>query len=267
MATKKKPLERKRILNILPSRDTEKDWTIATAEHSYALKAEKLPVRVDLRESWWGINDQGSTGSCVGWALADSVLRWHFVKSGKLSKNKLMSVRFIWMASKELDEFTNRPTTFIEEAGTSLKAALDVARKYGSVLDQNLPFSTPKLSQEEEGVFYSRASEFKIRAYYNLHGGDRILNWKKWLSGNGPVFTALNVDATWYDALKTKGKLDKYRKPAYGGHAVAIVGYTNDRFIIRNSWGTTQWGDLGFGYASLAYAEAAFTESYGVSLF
>jgi C1A family cysteine protease len=47
---------------------------------------------------------------------------------------------------------------------------------------------------------------------------------------------------------------------------VALVGYTPDRFIVRNSWGTTGWGDQGFGYASLAYAQDAFTEAYGVSL-
>ena len=46
---------------------------------------------------------------------------------------------------------------------------------------------------------------------------------------------------------------------------MALVGYTPDRFIVRNSWGTP-WGDKGFGYASSAYAQAAFTESYGVAL-
>ena len=51
-----------------------------------------------------------------------------------------------------------------------------------------------------------------------------------------------------------------------GGHAVTVVGYTSDRFIIRNSWGTG-WGDDGFGYASEAYINAAFfPESYGVTL-
>lgn len=42
---------------------------------------------------------------------------------------------------------------------------------------------------------------------------------------------------------------------------VALVGYTSDRFIVRNSW-----GDKGFGYASIAYAQAAFTEAYGVTV-
>jgi C1A family cysteine protease len=45
---------------------------------------------------------------------------------------------------------------------------------------------------------------------------------------------------------------------------VALVGYTPEGFIVRNSWGV-EWGDCGFGYASNAYA-GAFTEAYGVTL-
>jgi C1A family cysteine protease len=43
------------------------------------------------------------------------------------------------------------------------------------------------------------------------------------------------------------------------------VGYTQDRFIVRNSWGLS-WGDKGYGYASLAYTKAAFTEAYGIKI-
>jgi C1A family cysteine protease len=47
---------------------------------------------------------------------------------------------------------------------------------------------------------------------------------------------------------------------------VALVGYTPDHLVVRNSWGTTKWGDKGFGYASYRYAEDAFTEAYGVTV-
>jgi C1A family cysteine protease len=47
---------------------------------------------------------------------------------------------------------------------------------------------------------------------------------------------------------------------------VALVGYTDSGFIVRNSWGTSAWGDRGFGYASNAYAKEAFDEAYGVTL-
>ena len=78
-----------------------------------------LPKSKDLRETWWKVGDQGSTGSCVGWATADALLRWHFVKAGRIKNTETLSKRFIWMASKETDEFTSSPTTFIENAGTA----------------------------------------------------------------------------------------------------------------------------------------------------
>src|SRR5215212_9819703 len=93
----------KRILNCLPSQDTQKDWTIDNALEAGVLAAAPLPASVDLREAWWQIGDQGSTGACVGWATADAVLRWHFVKAGRLAQNELLSPRFIWMAAKETD--------------------------------------------------------------------------------------------------------------------------------------------------------------------
>jgi C1A family cysteine protease len=72
----------------------------------------------------------------------------------------------------------------------------------------------------------------------------------------------LDVDSTWDNAKQTKGKLDEYKPETIrGGHAIALVGYTPDAFIVRNSWGTTAWGDQGFGYASSTYAQTAFTES------
>jgi C1A family cysteine protease len=278
-ATKQKPPKQKtakadrdlsmrqtRICNLLPSRDTDKDWRFADAMAAGLLTAKALPKSVDLRQSWWGANNQGGTGSCVGWACADGVLRAHLVEAGKLSEQQLLSPRFVWMASKETDAYNVRPQTFIEEAGTTLKAAMDVIRKYGCVLEEDLPFAidTHMYKGPERG-FYAKASTRKAANYFNL--ALNFNEWKSWLANHGPILAGLNVDDTWDDAAKTQGKLDKYKaKTAYGGHAVAIVGYSGDRFIIRNSWGTS-WGDQGFAYASTDYVKAAFfEESYGITL-
>lgn len=37
------------------------------------------------------------------------------------------------------------------------------------------------------------------------------------------------------------------------GHAVAIVGYDANGFLIKNSWGTDKWGDKGYGWVSFDY--------------
>ena len=211
-----------RILNCEPSRETEDDWRIDAASASGILTRTTLPDTFDLRESWWKIGDQGRSGSCVGWATGDSVIRWHLVNSDRLAKKRLISVRYIWMAAKETDEFTSRPTSFIETDGTSLKAALDVARKYGVVTDEVLGF-------------------------------------------NGKM-TRLNVDETWMNATATAGQLTTYKpETVQGGHAVALVGYRPNEFIVRNSWGKA-WGDKGFAYAADGYALEAFTEAYGITI-
>jgi hypothetical protein len=254
-----------RILNCIPSRETQNDWRFENAMAAGILAAQPIPAAKDLRERWWAINDQGATGSCVGWATADSVLRWHFVKAGRLTTSQLLSPRFIWMAAKETDEFTVRPTTFIESDGTSLKAALDVARSYGCVDDTVLPFGTGKLYGDKVETFYAIAAQLKIASYINL--GRDLANWRHWIATKGPILTRLECDNVWMNATDTSGKLDIYDPmSANGGHAVALVGYDPNRFIVRNSWGSTQWGDKGFGYASNAYAAAAFTEAYGVNV-
>jgi C1A family cysteine protease len=262
---KRRPKRVKRILNVVPSRETERDWQIEQADAALRVTRAAVPASKDLREDWWRVGDQGTTGSCVGWATADALLRWHFVKSGRIGQGDTLSKRFIWMASKETDEFMNSPTTFIENAGTSLKAALDVARRYGAVKETVLPFSGTRLYGGKPETFYALAAQLKVQAYFNLSldRGSSIDAWRRWLATRGPILTRLDVDATWDD---TTGNLDVYQpKTKHGGHAVALVGYTPDRFIVRNSWGAS-WGDRGFAYASLAYAKDAFTEAYGISV-
>ena len=266
---KRRPKRVKRVLNVVPSHDTERDWLLEQADEAGLLAAPAAPPRSkDLRETWWKVGDQGSTGSCVGWATADALLRWHYVEAARIKQTEPLSTRFIWMASKETDEFSSAPSTFIENAGTSLKAALDVARKFGVVRDSTLPFSGTKLYAGKPETFYAVAAQLKIKSYFNLSfdRGGSVDSWRRWLAANGPILTRLDVDRTWDEASDNAGKLDAYQpRTRRGGHAVAIVGYTPDRFIVRNSWGTG-WGDKGFAHASPAYAQDAFTEAYGVSV-
>jgi len=220
-----------------------------------------LPASKDLRAPWWKIRNQENTGACVGFAAADSVLRWHYVKAQKIAADALTSPRFIWMADKETDTYTAYPTTFLEQDGTEVKQALQVARKFGCVLEKDLPM-TGSLSFLSLPAFYSRAAQLRIASYYNLTRDLKI--WKAWIAFQGPILTRLDVDRTWDNATATQGHLRTYLpNTVRGGHAVALVGYTADYFIVRNSWGTV-WGDKGVGYAHNDYAKKAFTEAYGV---
>jgi papain like protease len=261
--------EAHRICNLVPSHNTEKDWRFehAVEANAIAAPAATLPASVDLRASWWDIGDQESTGSCVGWGSTDGVARYHFVKAGRLAQSAKLSPRCTWMASKETDAFTTRPETFIEGAGTSLKAAVDILRNYGAAPEPLLPFHiATNLYLGNENTFFATVATRRIASYFNLQ--KNLANWRSWLATHGPILVGLNVDATWDNATATHGKLDTFQpNTVRGGHAPAVVGYTSDnRFIVRNSWGTS-WGDQGFAYASEAYINAAFfNESYGVTL-
>lgn len=261
--------EANRICNLVPSRNIESDWGIehAIAADAIAAPPATLPASVDLRAAWWNIGNQENTGSCVGWGSTDGVARYHMVKANKIASPGLLSPRCTWMASKETDQFISRPETFIEGAGTSLKAAMDILRKYGAVPEPLLPFHIQTLMYTgNENTFFATMATCRIASYFNLL--KNLTNWRTWLAAHGPILAGLGVDATWDNATATHGKLDTFQpNTVRGGHAVCIVGYTTDkRFIVRNSWGTA-WGDHGFAYASEAYINAGFfNESYGVTV-
>jgi C1A family cysteine protease len=189
------------------------------------------------------------------------------VQAGRLAKNRLLSPRHVWMASKETDRLTALPETFLEEAGTMTKAAMKVARNFGVALETDLPFHIDTtMYTGSEGTFYTRCAKHRIASYHNLRHD--LTAWKHWLAEQGPILVALLVDSSWDNAGSNGGKIDTFdANTVRGGHAVSVVGYRSDgRFIVRNSWGTT-WGDKGFGYVSPGYIAASFfPEAYGATL-
>lgn len=266
------------VLNCGPSPGTETDWSFEDAVTTQSEAANiltmplqvvggdlsgPLPESIDLRQPWWKIRDQGKTGACVGFATADGVLRWQYTMKKMMRETESPSPRFIWMANKETDDLTRYPTTFIEQAGTSTKLALGIAQKYGCVPEHMLPMDGT-LSKLPANVFFSIAAQFRITAYYNL--GLNLDHWRAWIAHAGPVLTRLDVDTSWKKATAADGKLKAYDdSKQFGGHAVCLVGYTKEHFIVRNSWGS-KWGDKGFAYASNEYTARAFTEAYGAVL-
>ena len=69
--------------------------------------------------------------------------------------------------------------------------------------------------------------------------------------GGLPVYDSFSTDF-WYDSTGT----------IQGGHAIAIVGYNNEGFIIRNSWGKSYGNN---GYAVIPYDDfGSFTEIWTI---
>ena len=83
--------------------------------------------------------------------------------------------------------------------------------------------------------------EAQLRSYFGLHSpGDK---WRHWLAHTGPIIARFEIDKAFNDATAASAVIDAYtEETGYGGHALSIVGYTKNHFIVRNSWGST-WGD------------------------
>jgi len=261
-----------RVLNVGPSPAREDDHTPDAAEAAGHLRAVDPPERVDLRAPWYTVRDQHKTGSCVGWALADSVMWRQLVAAKRLEEGERLSPRFMWMAAKEMrakltevnGEPAWRPTTFLEQGMTDVKSALDVARTYGAALEQELPFDDG-LFPGDIDQFYGSAAQRKITHYYRLDPDDDrtawFLHWRRWMDQHGPVLVVLTVDRAFVDG---EPKLNDYDAgSASFNHAAALVGYTPNGFLIRCSWGEG-WGQGGHAVATERYMAEATLESYGV---
>jgi hypothetical protein len=241
------------------SRETENDYGPEKA----GLGEAPLPDTVDLRQGWHTVSHQGHTASCVGWTVADSVVRWHLVKEGRLPTDQPLSARHVWMAAKETDQREEYPSTFLEQDGTSLKAGLDVVRKFGAVLESELPWNG--LAGGTPETFNRSAKSRRIMAYFNLgddSAEDRTVHfaeWRKWLAQSGPIAVLIALDRHIPTA-----QLDTFDAASVtGSHAAALFGYGPDHFLLRSSWGPG-WGDGGYAKMSLDYAAQAVIESYGV---
>lgn len=90
----------------------------------------------------------------------------------------------------------------------------------------------------------SKAGSMKIRRYAMVGSA---LGLKQALIMNGPCVGAFYVYNTGSKFWKKE-----YGDSFLGGHAISIVGWTKEGFIIRNSWGSS-WGDK--GYTILPYTE------------
>jgi hypothetical protein len=261
-----------RVLNVGPSPAREEDHTPDAAEEAGHLRAVDPRERVDLRADWYTVRDQGKTGSCVGWALADSVMWRQLVAAGRLAPEQRLSPRFMWMAAKEMrakltevkGEPAWRPTTFLEQGMTDVKSALDVARLYGAALEDELPFDDGLFEGPME-QFYESAAQRRVTHYYRLDPDeDRdawLLHWRRWIDQHGPVLVVLTVDKHFVDGLHL---LDDYHPDSASfNHAVALAGYGPNGFLVRCSWGEG-WGQGGYAVATESYLKQATLESYGL---
>ena len=186
----------------------------------YEFKVTKnlsLPFTYSYKKYLPPILNQGEKSICVPCALS-AHLDWNYNvdNNGKIFKENKILLNDIYEARKDKTK----------DNGMQIKEALDYLRKIG---------------------VKSKNGLMKIRNYAKVTSTVAL---KYALIMNGPCIGALRV----YNENKTDfWNRDFTGQDFLGGHAVAIVGYDEKGFIIRNSWGNSYGRG---GYSTISYDEA-----------
>jgi hypothetical protein len=232
-----------RRLDAAPDRVDIRDWF-------YQPRLVSLPDRIINIHRVPMVLDQGNEGACTGFALAAVI---NFLRPRELVRESV-SPRMLYEMARRYDEWPGE-----SYEGSSARGGMKGWVRHGVCLESSWPKNlhgarhlTPERAEEARlipgGAFY-RVAHREVR---DMHSA---------LAEVGILYMTLMVHDGWDDPKDShielqyateSGKITNVSLPvikrkgrADSGHAVAIVGYTEEGFIIQNSWGT-KWGASGF---------------------
>lgn len=208
-------------LNVKPSPIDTRDWVSETVLPSK--RSISAPKTLDLRDQLQRVRDQGNQGSC---AAQTAACMKEYQEKLDVGINEYMSPQFV---------YNNR--SGYPESGMYGRDVMKILRNVGCCTEKSYPYGTIESKDDIGDEVYEEAQKYVIGSYAQVNTVDGL---KVALCTNGPCYVSFPV----YNYSKTFWKPEDGDEME-GGHAVTIVGYNKDGFIIRNSWGTT-WGDKGY---------------------
>ena len=205
--------------------------------------AALLPAAMDLRKEGHepGVFDQGSLGSCASQSAAQ-VLAHVLGDQGEVVK--IFSRLFLYGNARGWAD---------EDTGSTLRDVWKGVAKYGVPYEELWPYDTRQWRiKPPQPVWDAAVHRSEGFAYYRI---DTVAGAKLCLSEGKPFHLGFGV----YRSLYETGPLTNYvvrapdpNEPLEGGHAVACLGYDDDRinpqtgrrgaFLCRNSSGPA-WPD------------------------
>lgn len=200
-------------------------------KHRLRLTSYELPDSLDLRDQMQPVKDQGDCGSCYTFA-AVAVLEFHAGVS--ISEQKLM----------DCSSSTNGPSYGCD--GGWPETLFEYAQLSPVVLEKDQPYTgvNAPCNQTCEG------SAIRVRKFGTIDietDVDSELRIPYILNTYGPVVVAIDVGTTELLMSYDGGFFPGVACGTALDHAVTIVGYTEEYWIVRNSWGV-DWGENGYFY-------------------
>ena len=209
---------------------------------AFAGVAEKDAV--DLRKYCSPVGDQGQTGRCsaFAWTHATEMAR-NIVdnESQQLSPNYTM-LEFQRMQGDAKD------FEYAYSGGDGTVSGPDPGKvmvEHGTCRQELWPDDDSNPTTREEQELQADAERFKLEGVPLPIAIDDV---KKVLSAGSVVHVSMNTGGAFSDVGRD-GVFNAAEAPwgRHGRHAMLIIGYTGNFFILKNSWGT-DWGDQGYCY-------------------
>lgn len=190
----------------------------------------KLPSECDLRKYLNPPRTQGNRPTCAAFASC-AIKEYHEYLDcnyqGYFSPNYVYFYR------------DNSPGE-----GMYLRDVMKVLYNRGIVKESDFPYSSTSEPSAVPDGSDEKAKAFRIKEYALVNTIDGL---KEALITNGPCIISFPV----YDNRPEFWRVDQ-DSTVQGGHAVAVVGFNKNGFILRNSWGRSWNFD---GYAIYPYSE------------
>ncbi len=192
--------------------------------------------------------NQGQQGACTGFGLAASInyqLAQRLRRRPAKVKDRV-SAQMLFQQAKRFDQWAGTKYDY-----SSARGAMKGWFKTGACSEANWPNDHVQEGLTREQQF--DALKIPLGAYYRVL--PRRTDVHAALSEVGVVFVVADTHAGWDDMEGAEAiAYDPATGANGGGHAFAIVGYTDQGFLVQNSWGET-WG--GFRASGRARAGVA----------
>ena len=231
-------LASRRTLDAFPDRIDIRDW-------SYQPTLSGLPDTLVNCRKVPAILDQGKEGACTGFALS-AVINYLL---GQRGIERLVSPRMLYEMARCYDEWPGE-----HYDGSSARGAMKGWARHG-VCEQTLWTDNMRGRGYLDAEIGKAALANPAGAYYRIKHKE-VRDVHAALTEVGIVYCTIMVHDGWDNPGPTTAPVKVGKKGrsfpiisrkgrAEAGHAIALIGYTRDGFIVQNSWGTA-WGNGGF---------------------